>query len=78
MSATMRIPRPPHSWCLSPRRAIGVQRELAGRVVRVGDGRAFRQPRDIAGFRTFAVALLWPETMGFGLAGGGAGMICCQ
>ena len=38
----MHIPRPPHSWCLSPRRAIRVQRGLAGRVVRVGDGRAIR------------------------------------
>ena len=30
------------------------------------------QPRDIAGLRTFGAALLWPQTGGFGLAGGGA------
>ncbi len=29
----MRIPRPPHTWDLSPKRAIQVQRELSGRVI---------------------------------------------
>ena len=31
-----------------------------------------RQPRDIAGFRTLAAALCWLQTLGLGLAGGGA------
>jgi len=32
----VRIPRPPHAWSVTPRQAITIQRELAGRVLRHG------------------------------------------
>lgn len=32
----MKIPRPLHSWSVTPRRAVAIQRELAGRVIRRG------------------------------------------
>ena len=38
----MRLPRAPHSWRLSPRRAIAVQRELAARVSRESTGSPIR------------------------------------
>ncbi len=38
----MKIARPPHSWSVSPRRAIAIQRELADKVVRTGTVRPLR------------------------------------
>lgn len=38
----MKIPLPPHRWSVSPRRAVAVQRELAGRVRAVKPRRAIR------------------------------------
>ena len=64
----MKIPSPPHSFRLSPKRAIALQRELAGRV------RAEALPRParlLAGVdcafedeRCLAVALLWDADSG--------------
>lgn len=42
----MKIPKPPHVWHVSPRRAITIQRELAQRVIRRG---TVRRPRLVAG-----------------------------
>ena len=38
----MKIPRALHSWSVTPRRAITIQRELAGRVIRRGRVRSLR------------------------------------
>lgn len=38
----MRIPRPPHSWRLSPRQAIAVQRRMSSLVCRTGPAEEFR------------------------------------
>lgn len=61
----MRIPRPPHSFRLSPRRAVAVQRELAGRVrveppagpLRLVAGVDCAFTRD--GARCIAAAVVW-------------------
>ena len=61
----MKIPRPPHSWQLSPKRAVALQRELAGRVRYEP---LPRRPRIVAGVdcafsregdRCIAGAVLW-------------------
>lgn len=38
----MKIPRAPHSWSVTPRRAVAIQRELAGLVIRHGRLRSAR------------------------------------
>ncbi len=38
----MKIPRAPHSWRLSPRRAVAVQKAMSGLVCRAGSAEAFR------------------------------------
>ena len=42
----MRIPRSPHSWSVTPKRAVAIQRELADRILRRG---RVRNPRLLAG-----------------------------
>jgi len=59
----MRVPRPPHRWRISPARAIAVQMELAGRVVKEWDSRAVRWVAGLdAAFtplRCIGAAVLW-------------------
>jgi len=38
----MKIPRPPHSWRLTPRQAIALQRKMSGLVCRTGSAEGFR------------------------------------
>jgi deoxyribonuclease V len=64
----MKIPPVPHSWRLTPKRAVALQRELAGRVRAEA---LSRPPRLLAGVdcafedeRCLAVAVLWDARTG--------------
>ena len=61
----MKIGRAPHRWNLTPRAAVAVQRRLAGRVRRHGDGGRIRSVAGLDcafsrdGTRCLAAAILW-------------------
>ncbi len=61
----MKIPRAPHSWTLSPKRAVAVQRALASRVRIEAPKRAIRLVAGVDcafsrdGERCLAVAVVW-------------------
>lgn len=64
----MNIPRAPHSWLVTPRQAVEIQRELASRARSVKPRRRLRfvagvdaafTPKDAADPRCFAAAVVW-------------------